>query len=159
MAKASDGEIERIANDIFDLVERVDGPVTLNDIDDSVSGFFKPKGPAYSYVVGNQGSETTFWYNMTEVGYLALQRVLNDHRVAVQLVTSLPYLLEGICITDKTWQPIILLPARAANLETPTFLTRATPAVQKYILASGKVGYRSLRPLPVRFTADCFCSV
>lgn len=157
---ATKTEVERIANEIVDLVERTDGPVLLNEVDEIVRGFSKPRGPSYSYFASKNGREVTFWYNMTYAGQKALQHVLETRRVAVQLVNQLPYFLEGVRFCDDTWQPIVLLPLRAANLETPNFNVRLTANLQKayleHVRATRRVGYRPLAPLPVRFTADRF---
>jgi hypothetical protein len=158
---ATGSEIERIANDIVDLVEHTDGPVLLSEIDGKVTGFAASRGPAYSYFYSHEGDVVTVWHNMTSAGYLALRRVLKARRVAVQLVNVLPYLLKGIIVHDDTWQPIVLLPARAATLETPNFDRRLPQKRQqdylKHVRATGKPGYRPLSPRPVDFTADQFC--
>ena len=39
--------------------------------------------------------------------------------VAVQFVNIVPYLFEKRLGTDEHWQPIVLLPAKAANMATP----------------------------------------
>lgn len=62
---------------------------------------------------------------MTEAGLAALNNVTSEHRVAIQFVNVLPYLLENCIITRENWQPILLLPARAANIDTPNWLMRA----------------------------------
>jgi hypothetical protein len=98
---------------------------------------------------------------MTEAGRTALRKVIRGRRVAVQLVNMLPYILEDCFIGDERWWPIVLLPARAANLETPAFpLMRASQKYRDYCItratAERKTGNRLLTPGSVRSTADCF---
>ena len=97
---------------------------------------------------------------MSEAGYLALRKVLNGRRVALQLVNVLPYLLEGCVIKNDGWTPMVLLPAKAANLDAPNRLMRVPPEHQKIIIARAAAerltGYRALTPSSVRFTADGF---
>jgi hypothetical protein len=91
---------------------------------------------------------------MSEAGVGALQKVLRGRRVAIQFVNSLLYLLEGRFADDENWQPIVLLPARAANLDCPRCLLRAS---QDYVaIALDTPGWRLLKPEPVSFTADQF---
>ena len=77
-----------------------------------------------------------------------------ERRVAVQFVSLLPYLLENILINNENWQPIVLLPARAANLDSPKFLIRGSEVFVG--IALNTAGWRSLKPDPVGFTADQF---
>jgi hypothetical protein len=96
---------------------------------------------------------------MTEAGAAALRQVLYGRRVAIQSVSTLPYIFDNHVNLDKRWWPIVLLPAKAANLSSPTFLMRAKPEYQDYsIKKAAAVGqqYKLLTPSPVRFTADQF---
>ena len=144
----------RIANSIVELVERKDGPVTLARVDREVAGFAEHEQPSWDYVIERGGATTIYWGGMTEAGSAALQKVLRGRRVAVQFVSQLPYLVEGSLIDGENWQPIVLLPARAANLDSPKWLVRAS---QDYVaIALDTPGWRLLKPAPVSFTADQF---
>ncbi len=79
---------------------------------------------------------------------------MRGRRVAVQFVSQLLYLLEDGLIEEEHWQPIVLLPARAANLDSPKWLVRAS---QGYVaMALGTPGWRLLKSAPASFTADQF---
>jgi hypothetical protein len=150
-----------IADAIVDLVERTDGPVTLSQIEREIPGFATNGPSAWEYIIEHGGGETIIWGGMTEAGFTALRKVVRGRRVAVQLVNVLPYCLEGCVIHDERWSPIVLLPARAANLETPAFpLMRASQAFREHsstrATAEGKTGNRLLTPGSVRYTADRF---
>lgn len=147
-----------IAASILELVERTNGPVTLAQIERDVPGFAKQQPPAWC--LDHPGGEMFIWDGMTEEGHTALCEVMYGHKATIQLVNALPYLLEGCVIKNGSWHPIVLLPARAANLETPHWLMRASPDYLAYCMKraaeEGKTGYRLLTPRPVRFTADQF---
>ena len=69
-------------------------------------------------------------------------------------MSLLPYLLEDGLIYNENWRPIVLLPARAANLDSPKWLVRAS---QDYVaIALDTPGWRLLKPATVSFTADQF---
>jgi hypothetical protein len=53
---------------------------------------------------------------MTDAGAQALNSVLFGKRVTIQPVDARPYLVDGVIVADDEWQPVVLLPARAANL-------------------------------------------
>jgi hypothetical protein len=150
----------RIADLIVDLVERNDGPVTLVQIDREVPGFAKKEPPAWCYVVEHVGGEMFIWEGMTEAGHAALRKVMNGRRVAIQFVNVLPYILEDCLIENENWRPIVLLPARAANLNSPKWLIRASQEYRDYCItkatAEGKTGHRRRTPGSVRYTADQF---
>jgi hypothetical protein len=147
----------RIADAIVELVERTNGPVTLLELEREIPGFATKEARKWDYTVG---PKMLIWDGMTEAGCAALHQVMSARRVAIQFVNRQPYILEGCTITDETWRPIVLLPARAANLDSPTWLLRASPAYQDFSVkkaaAEGITGYRPLTPCPVRFTADQF---
>jgi hypothetical protein len=157
-----DRQLERlataIATSIVELVERTDGPVTLARVQREVPGFAKTTAPAWSHVVEHAGGETLIWDGMTEAGHAALRKVMYGRRVAIQFVNSLLYRLDGIFIASENWQPIVLLPASAANLETPNWLVRASPGHREHSLrraaAQGNKGYRLLSSAYVGSTAD-----
>ena len=147
-------QASRIGDAIVELVERTDGPVTLAEVDREVAGFATPGSPSWDYVIERGGVETIYWTGMTEAGQAALQKVLRGRRVAVQFVNLLPYFVEGHLVQNEHWQPIVLLPARAANLDSPKWLVRAS---QDYVaIALDTPGWRLLKPAPVSFTADQF---
>ena len=147
-------QTNRIADAIVELVERTDGPVTLARVDREVAEFANHEPPWWDYVIERGGATTVYWGGMTEAGSAALQKVLRGRRVAVQFVNLLPYLLDGLVDDEENWQPIVLLPARAANLDSPKWLVRAS---QDYVaIALDTPGWRLLKPAPVSFTADQF---
>jgi hypothetical protein len=154
---AKNSRVARIADAIVDLVERTSGPVFLHEIDDQVPGF-RARGPrGYIYFIQRNGKETVYWAGMTTSGFKALQSVLNDRRVAVQYVSYLPYFFDGAAIDVEGWQPIALLPSRAANLSTSKWDLRVSPEAQQIAVATGKA--RPLIPRSVRFTADQFSAL
>jgi len=149
-------QAHQIADEIVKLVERVDGPVTLAQVEREIAGFSKKEPPSWERLAG----EVVIWNQMTAAGDQALREVLYERRVAIQSVSPLLYLLEGCFVSDPAWWPIVLLPAKAANLESPTFLIRATSGYQDFCMAKAaaesKTGYRLLKPGSVRCTADRF---
>ena len=152
---AKNSRVARIADAIVDLVKRTDGPVPFNRIDEQVPGFRAPPGPSWSYFIRHNTGEAVIWNGMTKAGYEALRRVLNERRVALQFVTVLPYLLEGLVITDPEWQPVVFLPVRAANIDGPNWSQRVSPTARQWMLGpAGKGRYRPLAAQPIRFTAD-----
>jgi hypothetical protein len=150
----------RIADAIVDLVEQRSGPVLFNELNENVSGFSAPHEPFYEYYVSHGQNETLIWDGMTEAGYKALRNVLNSRRVAIQHVSILPYLMADVVSGDERWQPFVLMPARAANIDTPNWAMRVSPEAQEVLMtraaAAGHTGYRPRSPFPVRFTADQF---
>jgi hypothetical protein len=146
-----------IADSIVELVERTDGPVTLTRIDREISAFEKKEPPAWSML---DCSGRLIWDGMTEAGLKALHKVIHDRKVAIQLVNALPYILENCVLENEDWCPIVLLPAKAANLKTPTLLIRASQGYREYCVtraaAEGKTGHQLLTPSPLRCTADQF---
>jgi hypothetical protein len=91
---------------------------------------------------------------MTEAGYMALRKVMSGRRVAVQYVSPLVYLLEESGLQCENWLPTVLLPLRAANLDTPRWRIRCSQAYRDYCIT--KPGHRPLTPTAVRYTADQF---
>jgi hypothetical protein len=151
-------KVARIADKIVDLVERTDGPVLLNEIQKRVPDFKAPPGPNWCYFIRHNGGETVIWNGMTEAGHDALRRVLNERRVALQCVTVLPYLYEGLVITDPEWQPVVLLPVRAANIDGQNWAERVSPTARYWMLGPAGTGrFRPRLSQPIRFTADQFC--
>jgi hypothetical protein len=149
--------VARIANEIVDLVEQTDGPVLLTEIQENVAGFKAPPGPNWTYFIRHDAGETVIWNGMTRSGYNALRRVLNGRRVALQYVSALPYLLEGLIVTEPNWQPVVLLPVRGANIDGPVWAERASPAARQLLLGPAGAGrFYPLVAQPIRFTADAF---
>jgi hypothetical protein len=137
------------------IVERTDGPVTLADIHREIPGFAEKNHPTkWEYLVEHHGGETVIWAGMTEAGFEALRKVISGRRVAVQYVSPLLYFIEGCYPRSENWMPVVLLPARAANLDTPNWLLRGSQDYLAY--RKGLQGYRLLTPSPVRATADQF---
>jgi len=144
----NDKHLKTSANDIADaiveLVERTDGPVTLARVEREVSGFAKKEPPTFHYATQTVDGETIIWDGMTEAGAAALRMVMRGHRVAVQPVDVRPYLAEGYLLENENWFPVVLLPARAANLEARHWLVRAPQEFRDYCFirgaAEGKAG-------------------
>ncbi len=154
--KRLEKEANGIAAAIAALVEHTDGPVTLAEIERVIPGFASTDGPNWAYVVNTRDGEKVIWQGMTEAGQFALGKVMKERRVAVQYVNTMPYLLEGRLLKDEHWLPVVLLPARAANLETPNWLVRASPSLADACITQVDKTCRPLTPGPVRFTADQF---
>jgi hypothetical protein len=162
--KQSEKQASHIADAIVDLVERCDGPVTLAQINREIPGFGTNEDPSWDYHIKHEGGVSIIWDGMTEAGTKALRKVIRGRRVAVQLVDARLYILEGYSIRSERCVPVVLLPARAANLETPAFpLLRVAPRTQHEWMmqatAQKKPGNRLLTPGSVRSTADCFSPV
>jgi hypothetical protein len=155
---AKSSEVARIADAIVDLVERTDGPVPLNRIDEQVRGFRAPHGPSWSYFIRHDAGEAVIWNGMTKAGYKALRHVLNERQVALQPVNVLPYIFENVRLLDPAWQPVVLLPKRAANFDGPYWPFRVPPALapEMALRVAGDDRYRTLTPERVGFTADRF---
>jgi hypothetical protein len=84
--------------------------------------------------------------------------VLNDRDVALQFVNVIPYVIENVRLLDPAWQPVVLLPVRAANIDGPNWAFRVPPAlVHPFLSAPGAAGrHRPLQPQAGCFTADRF---
>ena len=152
-------QANRIADAIVELVERIDGPVTLARVEREVPGFAGHAPPFCDHVVRHAGKETSFWYDMSEAGVGALLKVMTGRRVTIQFVNSLPYLLENYLIDNENWQPIVLLPARAANVDSPNWLIRAPEWYRQWLTKREKTGHRLLEPSSVGATADMFFGI
>jgi hypothetical protein len=93
--------------------------------------------------------------------YIAHTDIQNG-KVAIQFVTPQPYLLDGGgCYLDREdWLPIMLLPARAANIDGPMFLARLSPQSLEDTMARApsdkRAKFHPLTPRPLRFAADYF---
>lgn len=159
VTRSRTSNVARIAREIVSLVERADGPVPLNRLDDQVPGFRAPPGPRWSYFMTHSTGEAVIWNGMTEAGYKALRNVLNERDVALQLVNALPYVAENVRLLDPQWQPIVLLPIRAANIDGPHWAFRVPPELAPKMMAgsAGDARYRSLTPRHIGSTADRFC--
>ena len=145
-------ETNRIADAIVELVERANGPVLLCTLDREVVGFAKAEPPSWDCYRENGGVQAVYWSGMTEAGAQALHNVMFGHRVAVQPVSAQRYFLEGRPVKDEDWHPVVLLPARAANLYTPQGLFRVPEGL--LTPAEIKPGWRPLAPDAVSVTAD-----
>jgi hypothetical protein len=154
-------EANRIADAIVELVERVNGPVTLALIHHTIAGFAE-EGSDWGYVVEDlEGKETLIWKGMTEPGSQALVKVLRDRRVAIQrLRNMLLYLFSGLYPDDANWWPVVLVPARAANLHGPRWLHRASQTYLRHCMrrakAEGLAGFWLLKPAALDHTVDHF---
>ena len=150
----------KIANAIVELIDQ-DGPVTLAQINRDISGFAKKDDPSWSYHLDSVVGRWLIWNGMTEAGYIALRSVLLNRRVAVQWVDARPYRIENYILPDANWHPMLLLPVKGANLDSPDRLLRVSPEYQQHWLklaAEEQIpGYRALAPVPLRFTTDHFC--
>jgi hypothetical protein len=159
-AAAVENEATRIADAIVGLVERTDGPVTLAQIQREIAGFAAETAPMWEYVIEHGAKEVVIWDGMTGAGLAALMKVMSGRRVAVQLVSEWPYLLEDLLLDQPHWQPVVLLPAKAANLDTARWLMRTTMAGRDRLLGTARTKrkrrYLPLNPGAVRFDADQF---
>jgi hypothetical protein len=72
--RATNREVAGITAEIVDLVDRTNGPVPLNRLDDQVPGFSAPDGPSWSYSRQLSTGEAVIWDGMTDAGYKALRR-------------------------------------------------------------------------------------
>jgi hypothetical protein len=155
--RKTEKQAELIAVAIVELVERIDGPVTLAQIDREIIGFAKSESPSWAYAIEHSGGDAIIWDGMTEAGLLALRKVISGRRVAVQpLANLLPYLLEGGYPRCEDWMPVVLLPVRAANLDTPNWRMRGSQQLLDRCMRAGTPGYRLLTPGAIRCTADRF---
>jgi hypothetical protein len=113
----------KIADAIVDLVNDTDGPVTLLQVEREVPGFAMNGLPAWYFAFHRPSGDDLVWGGITEAGEAALRKIVYGRKVAIQFVTPLPYLLDvGACCLDRDdWVPIMLLPARAANIDGPKF--------------------------------------
>ena len=95
---------------------------------------------------------------MTKPGAEALRYVLEKRQVALQFVNVFPYVFENVRLLDPAWQPVVLLPKRAANFDGPLWPFRVPPALapQMALRVAGDDRYRVLTPKRVGFTADRF---
>jgi hypothetical protein len=140
------------------LSRRCDGLVTLARIHREIPGFGSDKDPAWDYHINHAGGVSILWDGMTKAGTEALRKVIDGRRVAVQFVHPWLYILEGYSMSERCF-PIVLLPARAANLETPAFpLFRAAREHEWMRRAEKRPGHRLLIPRSVGSTAD-YCSL
>jgi hypothetical protein len=141
-------------------VNDTDGPVTFSRIDREVPGFKSEDRSIWQYLIDNSGKEFLIWSGMTQAGFSALCQVISGRRVAIQFVNALPYILDDLLLFDDDWLPSLLVPAKAANLETPRRLLRTSEHCREYLMeratADKEAGYRMLEPRPLRFTADRF---
>ena len=160
-AKKLEKQASLIADAIVELVERTDGPVTLVRIDREVPGFAKKEPPSWEYVIEHGGGETLIWDGMTEAGLAALRKVMSGRMVAVQYLSNpILYFLEANYPRSENWIPVVLLPVRAANLDTPNWRMRGSEQLVAHFMRlaaeRGAGGYRRLTPSAVRITADRF---
>ena len=91
----------------------------------------------------------------------ALDEVISRRRIAIQVLTTrVPYFADGLVLQSENWSPVVLVPARAANLDTPHRLMRTSQRCREMCIAGAKKigmhGFRLLTPQPMRFTADRF---
>jgi hypothetical protein len=151
---------DEIADAIVKLVNDTDGPVTLSRVEREIPGFKSEVRSHWEYLIDNAGKEFLIWSGMSEAGFLALSKVISGYRAAIQYVNVLPYMLDDFLLCDDDWLPAVLVPAKAANLETPRRLLRISEYCRKSLMqratAEKKTGYRMLTPSPLRFTADQF---
>jgi hypothetical protein len=150
----------KIADAIIALVNKTNGPVTFSQLDLDVPGFSSKERSTWDYIIDNSGKEFLIWSGMSEAGFAALSNVISGRRAAIQFVNPLPYILDDCVLYDDNWLPAVLVPAKAANLETPRRLLRTSEYSRKCLMAravaDGTPGYRMLTPSPLRFTADQF---
>jgi hypothetical protein len=152
----------KVAETIVDLVNDIDGPVTLSRLDREVPEFAMNGGRSWHFAFHRPGAEDFVWGGMTEAGETALRKIIFGRKVAIQLVTPQPYLLEGYAnyLDHADWLPIMLLPADGANIDGPKFLARLSPQSLEDTLGRppppGKKRARLLTPRHLRSAADYF---
>jgi hypothetical protein len=122
MTKQVEKQAKRIADAIVEMVGRADGPVTLAQIEREVPGF-KSEG-AFGWQCYIEGQDEAVWSGMTEAGAAALWKILSERRVAVQYVSPQVYLREGRRLRIGECLPLGLVPAAAANFDTPHLFMR-----------------------------------
>lgn len=152
MNRTVETEARRIADEIVALVERTDGPVTFYRVEREVSGFGASEPPYRDFYSQRDGELVVWWANMSEAGVEAFKNVLLGNRIAVAMVNALPYILEGGALREEDWQPVVLLPASAANVSTKNGLFR----VPEELLAPEQMlpSWKVLKPGQVRGTAQ-----
>jgi hypothetical protein len=144
----------RIAAAIVAHVEHKNGPITLLEIARVIPDFAGTGQMQSDWVTAD--GETVIWSGMTEAGRSALAKVLNKHEVAVQFGWK-PYLFEGCRLKISDGLPLILIPKRAANVETKMWLMRVSETLREACIKRGALENKTARPLtprPIRFTAD-----
>jgi hypothetical protein len=151
----------KIANAIVKLVNDTDGPVSLLQVEREVPEFAMSSDPAWYFAFHRASGDDFVWGGLTEAGEAALRKIVYGRKVAVQFVTPQPYLLEGAAryLDRADWLPIMLLPARAANISTPSLLARLSPQSLEDTLrrpSDRGTKFRLLTPGPLRFAADYF---
>jgi hypothetical protein len=151
-------DINRIADAIVDLVEQANGPVFFSEIDDKVPGFHSAADPAPYAMYSRGHEECVVWDGMTKAGFEALDKILRERRVAMQMVSLILPLALDMRIAESAVPPYVLLPIRAANVDTPSWAMRVSTKMQQMMLGAGKLGYRPLTPGEVGATADHFSS-
>jgi hypothetical protein len=159
VARSRRNKVARIVKEIVDLVESTDGPVPLNRIDDQVRGFSARCSRSrrrYEYFMRHNSGEVIIWNGLTKAGRDALQCVLYERKVALQFVNVIPYVFENVRLLDPDWQPVVLLPVRAANIDGPKWAFRLPPAlVHRFLSGPGADGrHRLLVPQQVGSTED-----
>jgi hypothetical protein len=146
MNKQLEKETKRIAEAIVELVERTDGPVTFGRIEREVGGFKAKGGLEWDHLIEEQGRERIIWSGMTEAGVAALRRVLSQRSVALEHVSLVIYLVDGHLSPRAGWIPMVLLPAKDANVETERWLMRMPKGVLDSLPRAAKSCYRLLQP-------------
>ncbi len=159
--KQIEKQANRIADAIVELVERTDGPVTLARIHREIPGFATESAIVSKLTMLLPWGIGLIWDNMTEPGMKALHEVISRRRIAIQVLTTrVPYFADGLVLQSENWSPVVLVPARAANLDTPHRLMRTSQRCREMCIAGAKKigihGFRLLTPQPMRFTADRF---
>jgi hypothetical protein len=145
----------RIADAIVDLVERTNGAVTLRRVENEIPGF-RARG-SLNWDVHVKAAkpgvgECVFWDGMSKVGSMALHDVIFGQRVTIQFVGFLNYMLEGPPLSNDNWVPIVLLPAKGANLYTSKILMRVPNAL--LVPEQMKPEWRVLTPQPLKSDGD-----
>jgi hypothetical protein len=88
---------------------------------------------------------------------------MSGRMVAVQYLSNPSlYFLEGNYPANENLMPVVLLPVRAANLQTPKWLMRFSENFLEHCMRMaaerGERGYRRLTPSAIRNTADQFAA-
>ena len=97
-------------------------------------------------------TERVYWDGMSKSGAAALNDVIFGRRVAIRFVDFLTYMLEGDPLPNDNWVPIVLLPAKGANLYTPKVLLRVPDAI--LVPEHMKPEWRVIEAQPIKFDGD-----
>ena len=123
---APDAEVSRIADEIVSLVEQEDC-LTFTELDQRIEGFRSSVDLGWSFGCG----QLQAWAGMSDAGVLALERLVDQRRIAFAPSSAMTYAFHGgrVPVFDKSWIPMVLRPARYGELCANGFLMVPSPEV------------------------------